>query len=191
MKAIYEKLHRSWQLFVRSITVIREHPKLLLFPLVTGLLTLGIALFFLAPVCLALLAPHGLEGSRIRAVAESIGFLRFQHGNTLHFRVEPLGSAILAGDLLRKHVPRNPVQRRLQQRDSGSAQRSGRFDPTRVWRCFQPVEVGAVVEPVRGVGGTHYPKAGGTVVVHRKAGRRLDWIGLERGIHFRHPDFGP
>ena len=97
MNAIYEKLHRSWQLFVRSIAVIREHPKLLLFPLVTGLLTFGIALFFLAPLCLALLASHGIGGNRIRAVADSIGFLRFQHGNAFKFQVEPLGGAILAG----------------------------------------------------------------------------------------------
>jgi hypothetical protein len=97
MNAIYERLHRSWQLLVRSILVIRDHPKLLIFPLVTGFLTVGIALFFLAPVALVLLAPQWIEGSRIRAVAESIGFLRFQRGATFNFQVAPVGGAILAG----------------------------------------------------------------------------------------------
>ncbi len=96
MNAIYEKLHRSWQLFVRSLQVIRDHPKLLIFPLITGVLTVGIALFFLAPVALVLLAPHWIEGSRIRAVADSIGFLH-RHGANINLNVAPLGSAILAG----------------------------------------------------------------------------------------------
>ena len=58
MNAISEKLNRSWQLFKTSVVVIRTHPKLLVFPIVTGVLTLVIALFFLAPVVLVLLAPH-------------------------------------------------------------------------------------------------------------------------------------
>ena len=36
----------------------RQHPKLLVFPLLTSLFTIAIALFFLAPVGLVLLAPH-------------------------------------------------------------------------------------------------------------------------------------
>jgi hypothetical protein len=62
MNGILEKLQRSWQLFKRSIRVIREHPKLLLFPLVMGVLTTMIALFFLVPVGVAVLAPHGGGG---------------------------------------------------------------------------------------------------------------------------------
>ena len=88
MNAISEKLQRSWQLFVRSILVLRDHPKLLIFPLVTGLLTIGIALFFLAPVALVLLAPHWIEGSRVRALADSIGFLRFGHLRAKFGRVD-------------------------------------------------------------------------------------------------------
>src|SRR5579871_5586685 len=97
MNAIFEKLQRSWQLFVRSLLVLRDHPKLLIFPLVTGLLTISIALFFLAPVALVLVAPHWIEGGRIRALADSIGFLRFGQGTAFNLRVEPLGGAILGG----------------------------------------------------------------------------------------------
>jgi hypothetical protein len=96
MNAITDRIHRSWQIFRRSVFVIRQHPKLLIFPVVTGLLTFGIAIFFLAPVALALLAPHWISGSRIQAVAESIGLLRFQAGGEANFSVGPVGSAILA-----------------------------------------------------------------------------------------------
>jgi len=34
MNAISEKLQRSWQLFKRSVSVIRENPKLLIFPVI-------------------------------------------------------------------------------------------------------------------------------------------------------------
>lgn len=97
MNAVAERLQRSWQLFKRSVQVLREHPKLLVFPIVTGLLTSVIALFFLAPVAVLLLAPHWIEGSRIQAVADSIGFLRFERAATFDFHVQPLGTAILAG----------------------------------------------------------------------------------------------
>ena len=97
MNAITEKLSRSWQLFKRSVLVIREQPKLLVFPIVTGLLTTAIALFFLAPVALVLLAPHWVAGSGVQALADRIGFLRFQHGTTFDFHIQPLGTAILGG----------------------------------------------------------------------------------------------
>jgi Family of unknown function (DUF6159) len=48
-------------------------------------------------VGLVLLALHWIEGSRLRAVAGSIGFLKAQQGHTFNFQVAPLGSAILAG----------------------------------------------------------------------------------------------
>jgi hypothetical protein len=97
MNAISEKLQRSWQLFRRSVSVIRENPKLLIFPVMTGLLTTAIALFFLAPVGLVLVAPHWIAGTRVRALADSIGFLRFPQGGTFNFQVQPLGSANLGG----------------------------------------------------------------------------------------------
>ena len=40
MNALTDKLQKSWQLFSRSVLVIRNHPTLLVFPIVTGLLTL-------------------------------------------------------------------------------------------------------------------------------------------------------
>jgi hypothetical protein len=96
MNTISDKLHRSWQLFRRSVSVIQEHPKLLVFPIVTGLLTSAIALFFLAPVGLVLLAPH-LVGGKIQALADAIGFLRFRNGGSFNFQIQPLGTTILAG----------------------------------------------------------------------------------------------
>jgi hypothetical protein len=97
MNPILERLSRSWQLFLRSIRVIRDHPKLLAFPIVTGILTAWIALFFLAPVALVFVAPHWLHGTRLQAIAESVGILRIHHGARFNFQVAPVGSAILAG----------------------------------------------------------------------------------------------
>lgn len=97
MNTLYEKLARSWLLFKRSVLVLREHPKLLVFPMVTSVLTLGIALFFLAPVAAAILAPHWLEGRSLRAIADNTGLVQFDGGNNANFHVTPLGSAILAG----------------------------------------------------------------------------------------------
>lgn len=97
MNAILEKLQRSWLLFQRSVQVIFENPKLLVFPIVTGLLTLAIALFFLAPVALVFLVPHWVEGSRVQAIANSIGFLRLHNAGGVNFQIQPIGSALLAG----------------------------------------------------------------------------------------------
>jgi len=96
MNTIAEKVQRSWQLFQRSVGVIREHPKLLVFPVVTGVLTTAIALFFLAPVALVLAAPHWVAGSPIQALADAIGFLRFGSGGNFDFQIQPLGTAVLA-----------------------------------------------------------------------------------------------
>jgi hypothetical protein len=97
MNSITDKLTRSWRLFRTSITVIRTHPKLLVFPIVTGLLTLFIALFFLAPVVLLLVAPHWLQGGPFQGIADHLGFLRVRHGANFNFQVQPLGTAFLAG----------------------------------------------------------------------------------------------
>jgi len=97
MNAISEKLSRTLQLFKRSVRVIQEHPKLLVFPLVTGFLTTIIALFFLAPVGLLLLAPHLGVGGQIRALTDSIAFVHVGRAGNFNFQLQPLGSAILAG----------------------------------------------------------------------------------------------
>jgi hypothetical protein len=77
--------------------VMRQHPKLLIFPIVTGVMTLAIALFFLAPVAAVLLAPHWIQGSTIQAIAHRIGFLRPRAGAGLNFEIQPAGALILAG----------------------------------------------------------------------------------------------
>jgi Family of unknown function (DUF6159) len=97
MNAITEKLKRSWELFKRSVLVIQQHPKLLVFPIVTGVLTTMIAFFFLAPVGLVLVAPHWVSGGKIQALADSVGFVRIHNGDSVNFELQPLGTAILAG----------------------------------------------------------------------------------------------
>jgi hypothetical protein len=96
MNTIAGKIQRSWELFKRSVGVIREHPKLLVFPVVTGVLTTVIALFFLAPVVLVVGAPHWVAGSTIQKLADAIGFVRFGSGGNFNFQVQPVGTAILA-----------------------------------------------------------------------------------------------
>ena len=63
-----DRLSRSWELFQCSLRVMRDHPKLLVFPLVINLFTCGILLFFFIPVVVAFLmsrmaaawfGPHG------------------------------------------------------------------------------------------------------------------------------------
>lgn len=100
MNALTEKLSRALQLFKSSVRVLQEQPKLLVFPIMTGLLTSAIALFFLAPVGLVLVAPHLVANGKIQALADSIGFLRVDRAGGFNFQVQPLGSAILAGAYL-------------------------------------------------------------------------------------------
>ncbi|HEV8493499.1 MAG TPA: DUF6159 family protein [Candidatus Angelobacter sp.] len=96
MNAIFEKLTRSWQLFKSSVFVIRTHPKLLVFPIITALFTLMIALFFLAPVVLVLLAPHWVHNTPWQSLAERWGFVRF-HGGGAPAQFQPLATLLLAG----------------------------------------------------------------------------------------------
>src|SRR5262245_18122236 len=96
MSAIGQKISRSWQLFKCSVRVIRDHPKLLAFPMVTGVITGLIALFFLAPVALVLVAPHVAGGTWLQGLADSIGFVRFGGQESIRVQVQPLGTIILA-----------------------------------------------------------------------------------------------
>jgi hypothetical protein len=96
MNAISEKLSRSWQLFKISVVVIRTHPKLLVFPIVTGLLTLLIALFFLAPIVLVLIAPHWVQHTPWQSLAERFGFLQVHHGPA-SAQFHPVATLFLAG----------------------------------------------------------------------------------------------
>lgn len=97
MNSITEKLARSWRLFTTSVTVIRSHPKLLVFPIVTGLLTTLIALFFLAPVVLVFLAPQWLQGGPFHFFAGPTRFLQVRHGASFNAQVQPLAVLLMAG----------------------------------------------------------------------------------------------
>ena len=97
MNAISEKLTRSWQLFRTSVTVIRTHPKLLIFPIVTGLLTLIIAMFFLGPIILVLLAPHWMHGPNFQAITERLGAFHLRPGAGFNLQIQPVAWLMLAG----------------------------------------------------------------------------------------------
>ena len=67
------KFARSWALFTSTLQVLRQHPKLLLFPMVTAICSVVIALFFFAP---ALLYPSGhalTSAAHWQSVATQIG----------------------------------------------------------------------------------------------------------------------
>lgn len=49
-----QRLNTSWELLRRSLQVIRGEPRLLLFPLVSGVCTIAMALFFFAPFLMLL-----------------------------------------------------------------------------------------------------------------------------------------
>ena len=97
MNALSEKLSRSWQLFKSSVVVIRKHPKLLVFPIVTSLLTVVIALFFLAPLVLVLLAPHWVQNTPWQVLVERWGFVRFHNGTGGNAQFQLLATLLLAG----------------------------------------------------------------------------------------------
>lgn len=97
MNSITEKLARSWQLFRSSVLVIRAHPRLLVFPIVTGLLTLSVAAFFLAPVAVVLFAPHWLHSASLQAAVGRLGILQFGRGTPFHGYLQPLTTFLFAG----------------------------------------------------------------------------------------------
>jgi hypothetical protein len=95
MNAITERLGRSWELFRRSLLVMRDNPKLLAFPALTGLLTTVIALFFLIPVGLAIAAPHWFGGSALSAIPQSLGVIHHQNGPNVSVQTSPGGMLVL------------------------------------------------------------------------------------------------
>ena len=66
------KFQRSWLLLKNSISVIRRNPRLLVFPLVTALCTLVIALFFLAPMALWPTGRSYTEAAHWEAIGQSL-----------------------------------------------------------------------------------------------------------------------
>lgn len=92
------RMSRSWDLLLRSFTVIQENPKLLVFPVVTGTLSLGIALFFLAPVALVASAPSWIDGTWVQSFGQKL--LSTAHhtgGHGAPTGLQSLGSVVLAG----------------------------------------------------------------------------------------------
>lgn len=66
------RLSNSWSLFKKSLAVMGAHPKLLFFPAMIFVFTLGILLFFLAPVVLQPTGHHLTESAHWSAVADSV-----------------------------------------------------------------------------------------------------------------------
>lgn len=98
MNAIGERLWRSWELFKSSLCVMREHPKLLLFPLLTTVLTVGIVLFFLLPVAVALLVPSLNLPSQFKSLVEWIGVVNTSSpgGQNLNVALNAFGMGCFA-----------------------------------------------------------------------------------------------
>lgn len=97
MNTLSDKLQRSWELFKSSVRVIVRQPKLLVFPVITGVLTTAIALFFLAPVAFMLLAPHWVPSGTMQTIADKVAFLRVSGHGQFSFHLQPVGTTILAG----------------------------------------------------------------------------------------------
>ncbi len=91
MNALFERVQRSWQLLQSSLQVMREHPKLLIFPIITAFLTMIIALFFLVPVVGLVVAKGWLQTSSPGLSEQWANF--FKTGNTTG---EAIGFAIMA-----------------------------------------------------------------------------------------------
>src|SRR5882672_206199 len=66
------RISNSWTLFKRSLAVIRDCPKLLFFPAMIFIFTLGILLFFLAPVALQPTGHRITEEAHWSAVMDSV-----------------------------------------------------------------------------------------------------------------------
>ncbi len=60
--SLRSRLANSWELFQRSLQVIRAQPRLVLFPIVTAGCALLLVAFFLTPVVLLLIGVHGGGG---------------------------------------------------------------------------------------------------------------------------------
>ncbi len=89
MNALFEKVLRSWQLFKSAVAVIRSQPKLLLFPLVTTLATLAIAVFFLAPPLVLLVMPHSSGAELGGGLERALGVFGFHVSKTSGLTVTP------------------------------------------------------------------------------------------------------
>jgi hypothetical protein len=73
------KIHTSWELMQSSLRVIRDHPRLALFPVISSLCALSLALFFIVPLVVlrvgqageqAWLAQHGWNGAGLEEIRQ-------------------------------------------------------------------------------------------------------------------------
>jgi len=96
MSNLGDKLNRSWRLFASSFQIIGRQPKLLLFPVVTFVCTVVIALFFIAPAAL-LPTGHALSQSEHWiAAAQRLVELDPADGTTRHASLTGVGYAYVA-----------------------------------------------------------------------------------------------
>lgn len=99
MNALSEKLRRSFRLFRSAITVMRREPSLLLFPLITTLLTLVVAAFFLVPIVSLLWAADRLGPGSTEAMAQWLSWLgiRIEDGANGSWQLSAFAYGIWAG----------------------------------------------------------------------------------------------
>lgn len=81
--SLRSRLNTSWELLQRSIEVIKAQPRLLLFPIVSVVLALFMAAFFMLPIVLWLIQVHGAGGDW-EATAERFKALFYAYGALIY-----------------------------------------------------------------------------------------------------------
>lgn len=88
-----QKLQNSWELMKSSLRVIRDNPRLALFPVVSFLCTILLALFFLAPLIVlraghpgvvAWIENYGWESGGAKQFQQAFGWLFYTYGGVIY-----------------------------------------------------------------------------------------------------------
>lgn len=74
------RLHTSWQLLQRSLRVLRDHPKLVLFPILSAGCSVLLVLFFLVPVFALRMGATWAAGGNLERFAHALQGLFYAYG---------------------------------------------------------------------------------------------------------------
>ena len=88
-----EKFQRRWHLFKTSLTVMQRDKKLLLFPILTTIFTLAIALLFICPVAFQPTGHSYLSAEHWKAAANSVFVVNYTHVSSTPTPEQPTRSA--------------------------------------------------------------------------------------------------
>ena len=93
---VIEKIQRSIRLLRSSVLVIRDQPKLLLFPVLIAVFTTVIAFFFLVPIIFVPTGYHLTQGQHWHVLAQKLFVARPLQGNAENYAVRPWLGGYLA-----------------------------------------------------------------------------------------------